>query len=128
MPVKGEYVQWVQWVLGQLAGVGDVQPKPMFGCFGLYRGNVFFGIIAADTLYFKVGDATRSDYESRGMSRFRPYANRSRVSMNYYEVPADVLEDADECGEWAQRAVAACVGYRTDFAAPCRVNRRTRTR
>jgi TfoX/Sxy family transcriptional regulator of competence genes len=29
--------------------------------------------------------------------------------MSYYEVPADVIEDADECVQWAMRAVAAGV-------------------
>jgi|ERR1039458_2546305 hypothetical protein len=59
-----------------------------------------------DTLYFKVNDANRGDYEARGMGRFRPYPNKPHLSMTYYEVPADVLEDADECAAWARRSVA----------------------
>jgi DNA transformation protein len=98
---------YLRWVLEQLAGAGDVSYRRMFGGFGLYRGDVFFAIISGDTLFFKVGDASRADYEIRGMARFRPYRDKPRVSMSYYEVPADVLEDTDECVRWAMRAVAA---------------------
>jgi TfoX/Sxy family transcriptional regulator of competence genes len=41
------------------------------------------------------------------MSQFRPFRDKPLLSMSYYEVPADVLEDAEECVEWAMRAVAA---------------------
>ena len=98
---------YLRWVLEQLAGAGGVSVRRMFGAFGLYRNDVFFGIISGDTLFFKVSDASRADYETRGMAPFRPYRNKPLVSMNYYEVPADVLEDADECVRWAMRAVAA---------------------
>jgi DNA transformation protein len=104
MAVKDHYLQWV---LEQLSGAGRISSRRMFGAVGLYRDGVFFAIISGDTLYFKVDDATRRNYEKRGMSQFRPYRDRPLVSMNYYEVPADVLEDPDECVEWALRAVAS---------------------
>jgi len=98
---------YLRWVLEQLAGAGGVSFRRMFGVFGLYRNEVFFGIISGDTLFFKVSDTNRADYETRGMARFRPYRNKPLLSMSYYEVPADVLEDADECVRWAMQAVAA---------------------
>ena len=98
---------YLRWVLEQLSGAEGVSSRRMFGGFGLYRHGVFFGIISGDTLFFKVSDAGRADYETRGMARFRPYRDRPQVSMSYYEVPADVLEDADACVRWAMRAVAA---------------------
>ena len=98
---------YLRWVLEQLSGAEGVSFRRMFGAFGLYRNEVFFGIISGDTLFFKVSDANRADYETRGMARFRPYRNKPLLSMSYYEVPADVLEDADECVGWAMRAVAA---------------------
>ena len=98
---------YLRWVLEQLSGAGNVSFRRMFGAFGLYRNDVFFGIISGDTLFFKVGDANRADYETRGMAPFRPYRDKPLVSMSYYTVPADVLEDPDECVRWAMRAVAA---------------------
>jgi DNA transformation protein len=106
MPVTDDYLQYV---LEQLAGLGHVTPRRMFGGVGLYHEERFFGIITRDTLYFKVNDSNRRDYEARGMDRFRPYSDRPQLSMTYYEVPADILEDADECRQWAQKSVAAAV-------------------
>ncbi len=101
---------YLRWVLEQLSGAGNISYRRMFGAFGLYRNDVFFGIISGDTLFFKVNDGNREDYETRRMAPFRPYRDKPLVSMSYYEVPADVLEDADECVRWAMRAVAAGTG------------------
>jgi DNA transformation protein and related proteins len=99
--------EYLEYVLEQLAGLCGVRTIRMFGGIGLYQDERFFGIItSADTLYFKVNDANRGDYEARGMSPFRPPSNR-QISMSYYEVPADTLEDSDECVAWARKSVAA---------------------
>ena len=103
MPVSNDYVQYV---LEQLAGLGRVTSRRMFGGVGLYCDSLFFGLIDDDTLYFKVNDANRPDYEARGMGPFRPFRDKPDVSMTYYEVPADALEDGDELVVWARKAVA----------------------
>ena len=61
------------FVLDQLEELGDVTPRSMFGGVGLYHRGVFFGIIARDTLYLKVGDSNRADYTRAGMKAFTPY-------------------------------------------------------
>jgi DNA transformation protein len=116
MAVTDDYLQYV---LEQLAGLGHVTPRRMFGAVGLYREERFFGLIAGDTLYFKVNDSNRGDYEARGMDRFRPYPNKPQLSMTYYEVPADTLEDADECVLWARKSVSiAAVSTKPAAATP----------
>jgi DNA transformation protein and related proteins len=92
------------FVLEQLAGLTSVQARAMFGAIGLYANDVFFGILAADTLYLKVDDSNRSQYEAEGMTAFRPYADKP-MSMSYYQVPARVLEDDDELTAWARASV-----------------------
>ena len=103
MPVSSAYVDYV---LEQVARTGRITSRRMFGGVGIYSDGQFFGLIAQDTLYFKVGDATRPDYEARGMIPFRPYEDRPEVSMSYYTVPADILDDAEELVAWARKAVA----------------------
>src|SRR5579864_8417840 len=92
------------FVLEQLEGVASVRARAMFGGVGLYAGDVFFGIVAADTLYLKVDDSNRKQYEAARMTAFKPYADRP-MSMSYYQVPAAVVEDRDELGAWAQASV-----------------------
>jgi DNA transformation protein len=103
MAVSSEYLQYV---LEQLAGLGGVTARRMFGGVGLYQDQRFFGIITSDTLYFKVTDANRGDYQARGMQAFRPYPDKPHLSMSYFEVPADTLEDSEECVVWARKSVA----------------------
>jgi DNA transformation protein len=122
MAVTDDYLQYV---LEQLAGLGHVTPRRMFGAVGLYHEERFFGLIAGDTLYFKVNDSNRSDYETRGMGRFRPYPDKPYWSMTYYEVPADALEDADECLAWARKSVAIAAVATKPVATKRRVPKRT---
>jgi len=103
-----------RYVLEQLSGLRGVASRRMFGAMGLYGDNVFFGLISSDVLYFKVGDSNRPDYAERGMSQFRPFRDRPQVSVSYYEVPADVLEDADQCVLWARRSIAVAHSAPTD--------------
>ena len=93
------------FVLDQLHAVGVVSARGMFGGFGLYRGDVFFGIIFKGRVYFKTNDTTRAAYVRRGMKPFRPNAKQTLAS--YYEVPPEVIEDSEQMTEWAQQAIAA---------------------
>lgn len=92
------------FVLDQLRAVVPVTSKAMFGGVGIYSGGTFFALIADDVLYLKADDKTRPAFESRGCKAFTPYG---KGSMNYYEIPADVLEDEDELQNWTRDAIAA---------------------
>ena len=96
---------FLAYVLDQLAGLGGVSSRRMFGGAGLYRDEYFFGLIADDVLYLRVDDSNRSVYADRGMAQFRPYADKPHLSMNYYEAPAEVLENGGELVKWALRSV-----------------------
>ena len=110
------------YVLQQLSGLPGVASRRMFGAVGLYSDGVFFGLISSDVLYFKVGDSNRPDYEVRRMGQFRPFRDRPQISMTYYEVPAEVLEDAEECTLWARRSIA--VAHSAPADRPLRPSRR----
>ena len=100
-----------EFVLDQLSGVKELRAKSMFGGVGLYSGDLFFGIVAADVLYFKVGDANRADYERTNAVPFAPYAGRP--STNYYAVPLSVLEDARSLVRWATRSIDVATAGKT---------------
>ena len=90
------------YVLDQLRGLDQVRPRAMFGGFGLYSGEVFFGIVADGRLYFKTDEESRGEYERWGMGPFR--ANEKQTLWSYYEVPVDILEDDEALALWALRA------------------------
>jgi DNA transformation protein len=97
----------VEFVLEQLDPLGPITPKRMFGGVGLYAGDLFFALLAGDVLYLKSNDATRGALEAAGAHPFQPYPERPRGSgtMQYYSVPAAVLEDRDELVGWATKSV-----------------------
>ena len=74
----------------------------MFGGYGLYRGETFFGILFRGRLYFRTDEQSRAEYLERGMQPFQP--NERMTLKSYYEVPADVVEDRDLLAMWAERA------------------------
>jgi DNA transformation protein and related proteins len=92
------------FVLDQLRRVvPSVRSRRMFGAAGLYGNDLFFAVIDDDILYLKVDDATRGDFEARGMPAFRP--SEEMTSMNYFQLPEEVLEDADELRRWVERSL-----------------------
>jgi DNA transformation protein len=106
----------------------------MFGGVGLYMGDAFFGIVHKGSLYMRTDEASRPAYVKAGSRPFnpkgraallrapvqdstgRPARGAGRVAgkvaqppssgllHRYYEVPSEVLEDADELLVWAKRA------------------------
>ena len=94
------------FVLDQLRRVVPrVRARSMFGGFGIYAGESFFALIANDTVYFKVDDSNRPDFEKVGMKPFQPYGEGSEA-MKYYQVPEDLLEDPDALRPWAEKSIA----------------------
>src|SRR5687767_12005974 len=102
MPVSPNFLDYV---LDQLSGLGAVRSRRMFGGIGLYCDELFFALIDDDIVYFKVDDSNREDYSARGCEAFRPFPDDpNTVSMNYFRVPSDVLEDVDELKIWARKS------------------------
>jgi DNA transformation protein len=94
-----------EFALEQLQRVRpDIRDRSMFGGVGLYAGDLFFALIAADTLYLKVDDANRPAFEARGLGPFRPYGPTGEV-MQYYEVSEEILEDPELLRSWAEAAI-----------------------
>jgi DNA transformation protein and related proteins len=101
MAVSDDYREFA---LEQLGRVAPVTYRKMFGGVGVYSNGFFFALMDNDSLYFKVDDSNRGDFESRGMGPFMPFGDDSHV-MGYYEVPAEVIEDTEILREWMTKAV-----------------------
>lgn len=96
-----------EFVLDQLSALPELRARAMFGAHGLYSGGRFFGILDEGRLYFKTDAQSQQNYAARGMSPFT-YEQRGRtMTMKYYEVPSDVLENSGDLVAWATRAIQA---------------------
>ena len=103
-PTSRKDDDFVEFVCDQLTGFDGIQYKPMFGGYGLYEGQLFFGIVYDGRLYFKTDDTTRPKYEEElGTGPFQP--NAKQTLKNYFEVPGEIVEDQSTLNELAHAAV-----------------------
>ncbi|HSK31572.1 MAG TPA: TfoX/Sxy family protein [Candidatus Limnocylindria bacterium] len=91
------------FVLDQLRELKGVEAARMFGGYGLYQEETFFGIVHEGQLYFKIDNSTVGEYRKHKMRPFRP--NSKQTLKSYYQVPVDITEDADQLTTWAGRAI-----------------------
>ena len=125
MTVSADYLAFV---LDQLAGLGGVTSRRMFGGAGLYCDGLFFGLIDNDVLFFKADDSNRGDYESEGMKRFCPFPDQPQYEMGYYEVPANALDDPEELAVWARKALVVAMTPKPRRPRPKKPAKRARRR
>lgn len=91
------------FVLDQLRDFADVEARPMFGGFGLYQDEIFFGILHKERLFFKIDDSTVGAYRRLKMKPFRP--NGKQTLKSYYQVPLDIIENAEQLCDRAKEAI-----------------------
>jgi DNA transformation protein and related proteins len=99
-------------VLEQLARVAPITSRQMFGGVGVYSEGYFFALLDDDTTYFKVDDGNRPDFLTAGMGPFMPGGDPSQV-MQYYELPAELLDDAEALAPWMTKAIDVARRART---------------
>lgn len=90
-----------------LAHVSGLSSRAMFAGLALYKNGTIFGIVVASELYFEVGEGNRADYES-GMSHPFTYtkSNGKTVTMPYWRVPAEFMDDRDGLVSLIDKSVA----------------------
>lgn len=101
MAVSSEYREFVLEQLGRVAPA--ITSRAMFGGVGVYSNGFFFALMAGETLYLKTDDVNRPDFEAAGMGPFYPFEGGK--AMQYYELSADLLEDADRLRPWIENAI-----------------------
>ena len=93
------------YLLEQLGAVRPLTTRPMFGGLTFFAEGRAFALVADEVLYFKVDATNRPDFEAAGMGPFLPFGDPEKP-MQYYELPAEVLEDPDLLAVWMARAIA----------------------
>lgn len=95
-----------------LSSLGAVQPKRMFGGWGLYLDGVMFALIANEELYLKVDETALPQWQAAGGHPFVYEARRRRVSLSYWTAPAEALESPALMRPWARLALEAALRQR----------------
>ncbi len=101
--------EFVSYVTELLAPFGDVRARRMFGAYGIFRGELMFGIVADETLYLKADDVNRTDFEARGLERFVYYKGGKPMYLSYYQAPEEALDNSGDMLAWAEKSFAAAI-------------------
>jgi DNA transformation protein len=85
---------FLQYILEEvLSDIEGLTSRGMFGGYGLYKNGVIFGMIIEDEYIQK--ESKPFMYEGK---------NKKQVSLNYYTVPSEVMEDREEIQLWVEKA------------------------
>lgn len=94
---------FMEFLCGQMDGISGLEAKRMFGAYGLYSDNVFFGIVYQGMLFLKTDEESRKRYIQRGMEAL--HVSEKQKMGNYFQVPVDVIEDEELLMDWAAESV-----------------------
>ncbi len=98
------------YLLELLAPLGPVSARRMFGGVGLFHGEMMFGLLMRQEVFFKVGDANRPDYEAAGETPFSyDTKHGAHTITSYWRCPPELLDDPDGLRDWARKAVAVAL-------------------
>ena len=103
MPVDPSFHDYVLYDLFE--GVEGVTSRKMFGGWGIYRDGIFFALISDGELYFKVGKNNQADFEEIGSHPFEYESRGKKITMRYWLVPEEIMEDREKFIRFAERAV-----------------------
>lgn len=102
-------------VLDLLEPLGFVRHRRLFSGTGFFRHDLMFAMLIGGTLYFRVDDASRPDFETRGMTPFEYGTRQREVSVrSYWRVPEELFDEPDTFARWALRAYDAARAARAD--------------
>jgi DNA transformation protein and related proteins len=110
MQQRSEFIDWLE---EQLAPLGRVRVRRMFGSQGLYLDGLFIGIVHEDTLYLKSAKEARPELAKAGAEPFR-YSTKDghERELGLMAPPAAVLEDQDSLLAWVRQAMDAALQAR----------------
>jgi DNA transformation protein len=117
----------IQKLDASLTPLGAFRSRAMFGGRGLYLDDVFFGLIAYDTLYLKTDEENRGDYLKAKSKPFSFESSRKGlVITSYWMCPAEAQKDGRKLRRWIGKAIEAA--RRVKAAKPKRKPAKTMSR
>ena len=112
---------FAEFLREQLAPLGRVTMRRMFGKTGVFCDGLMFGIVTNDALYFRVDDDNRAVFQEAEAVPPLSYEKQGRtIDLSFWRAPERLFDEPDELVTWAQAALAAArrVAAKRDRAAP----------
>ena len=107
----------------QLAPLGRVTMRRMFGKTGVFCNGLMLGMVRDDTLYLRVDDHNRAVFkEVESLPPLNYEKGGSTIDLSFWRAPERLFDEPDELVAWARAALAAArrVATRRERTAPKR--------
>jgi DNA transformation protein and related proteins len=99
---------FAEFLREQLAPLGRITVRRMFGKTGVFCDGVMFGMVTENTLYFRVDDQNRVTFkEAEAFPPLNYQKKGSTIDLSFWRVPERLFDEPDELVTWAQAALAA---------------------
>src|SRR6516164_5935954 len=99
---------FAEFLREQLAPLGRLTMRRMFGKTGVFCDGLMFGMVADDTLYFRVDDHNRAVFKEAELFPPLNYEKQGQtINLAFWRAPERLLDEPDELVGWARAALAA---------------------
>ena len=112
---------FAEFLREQLAPLGRITVRRMFGKTGVFCDGVMFGMVTENTLYFRVDDHNRAAFKEAESFPPLNYAKKGEIiDLSFWRAPERLFDEPDELVAWAQAALAAArrVAAKRERTAP----------
>lgn len=99
---------FAEFLREQLAPLGRVTLRRMFGKTGVFCDGVMLGMVTDNMLYLRVDDANREAFEEARSSPPLNYAKGgSTIDLSFWRAPERLFDEPEELVTWARAALTA---------------------
>lgn len=99
---------FAEFLQEQLAPLGRVTLRRMFGKSGVFCDGAMLGIVSDNMFYLRVDDLNREAFAEAASTPPLNYAKRgSVIDLAYWRAPERLFDEPDELVAWARLALAA---------------------
>ena len=99
---------FAEFLREQLAPVGRVTLRRMFGKSGVFCDGVMLGMVTDNTLYFRVDDHNRTLFKEAESFPPLSYGKKgATIDLSFWRAPDRLFDEPDELFAWARAALAA---------------------
>ncbi|MGK9164972.1 TfoX/Sxy family protein [Inquilinus limosus] len=99
---------FAEFLRDQLAPLGRVTMRRMFGKTGVFCDGVMLGVLSEDTLYVRVDEHNRAAFQEAEAFPPLSYEKKGRtIDLSFWRVPERLFDEPDELLAWARAALAA---------------------
>jgi DNA transformation protein len=99
---------FAEFLREQLAPLGHVTMRRMFGKTGVFCDGVMLGMVSDNTLYFRIDDDNRAAFkEAESFPPLNYEKKGATIDLAFWRAPERLFDEPDELVAWARAALAA---------------------